>query len=201
MLIKEKDVDRRVQRTKRMFRTAFIKLLETKDYPHITVTDIVEYADYNRATFYLHYKYKEDLADEVVEYILDELIQAFHFPWQNKKDPSPSIPSPSDILLFDYILENRGFFQLWKNSDSIPRFQERFIQTIKMLMKEGLVPLENQIAERDQDLLITFQAYGIMGLIVEWINSNFASPPDYMAEQLINMVYFYPQNISSTRHQ
>lgn len=52
--INNKD-DRRVKRTKKSIREAFLSLLEQKDYDQITVTDIIEKADYNRATFYRHY--------------------------------------------------------------------------------------------------------------------------------------------------
>lgn len=198
--MEEKDVDRRVRRTKRMFRDAFIKLLEKKDYNHITVTDIVEYADYNRATFYLHYKYKEDLAEEVVDSMLNDLIYAFRFPYQKRKHSDLSQIPPSDIILFDYILENRDFFKLWKTSESIPHFQERFIQTMKMLIKEAIIPLKNLDVTMDKDLFVTFQAFGIMGLIVEWIQSGFESPPGYMAAQLIDIIYSYPQEaINSLR--
>ncbi|MBB6443423.1 TetR/AcrR family transcriptional regulator [Bacillus benzoevorans] len=198
MLTEEKDVDRRVRRTKRMFRQAFIKLLEKKDYKHITVTDIVEYADYNRATFYLHYKYKEDLAEEVVESMINDFIYAFRFPYQNKNHQDLSKTPPSDIILFDYILENRDFFKLWKKTECIPHLQERFIQTIKVLTKEAIVPLKNLGPKNDKDLFVTFQAYGIMGLITEWIQSDFESPPEYMAAQLIDIICFYPQAIMSS---
>jgi AcrR family transcriptional regulator len=198
MLTEEKDVDRRVRRTKQMFRNALIKLLEQKDYKHITVTDIVEYADYNRATFYLHYKYKDDLAEEVVEGILNEFIVAFRFPYQQRNHLVLSKLSPADIILFDYILENRDFFTLWKKSEWIPQFQERFIQTLKMLIKETFVPSTNLEPENNKNLFVTFQAYGIMGLITEWIQSDFESSPSYMAAQLIDIISFYPLEIPSS---
>jgi len=160
MLIEEKGVDRRVRRTKRMFRKAFIKLLEKNDYKQITVTDIVEYTDYNRVTFYRHYKYKDDLAEEVIDNILNDLIYAFKFPYQNKEHHDLSKLSPFDIILFDYILENRDFFKLWKIPKKILHFQERFIQTIKLFIIETLIPLKSINTEQNKDLFITFQVYG-----------------------------------------
>lgn len=187
----EKGVDRRVRRTKRMFRKAFIKLLENKDYKQITVTDIVEYADYNRATFYLHYKYKDDLAEEVVDIILNDLSYAFRFPFQEKNHLAQSKIIPSDVILFDYILKNSDFFKLWKNPERIPHFQEKFIQTLKWLIKETMIPLKNLDSEHNEDLFATFQAYGIMGLILDWVQSDFEFPSEYMAVQFIELIYFY----------
>ena len=53
--------DRRVRRTRRLLRDAFISLLARKEYEAITVRDIVDEADVARSTFYVHYLDKEDL--------------------------------------------------------------------------------------------------------------------------------------------
>src|SRR5699024_12540539 len=44
--------DRRVRRTQKLFREAFLELIAEKEYSQITVTEIIKEADYNRATFY-----------------------------------------------------------------------------------------------------------------------------------------------------
>ena len=73
--------DRRTRRTKNIFKGHFVQLVKDKGYKNVTVTDIVEKADYNRSTFYLHFKDKEDLAEELVAEILEELEAAFHKPF------------------------------------------------------------------------------------------------------------------------
>lgn len=110
----KKAEDRRVRRTKRLFHEAFIQLLAEKEYHQITVTDIVHYADYNRTTFYLHYKYKEDLADEVIEHLLNELSDAFRYPFHGAHGSTCRKPSPAALLLFDLILEKESFFTCGK---------------------------------------------------------------------------------------
>jgi AcrR family transcriptional regulator len=51
-------VDPRVKRTLQLLQTAFDELLEEKGFPNITVNDIAERAQVNRATFYLHFEDK-----------------------------------------------------------------------------------------------------------------------------------------------
>jgi len=51
-------VDPRVRRTRQMLQKAFDDLLEEKGFSNITVNDIAERADVNRATFYLHFEDK-----------------------------------------------------------------------------------------------------------------------------------------------
>lgn len=56
--------------------------MHKKDYGQITVTDIVEHADYNRATFYRHYNQKADLVKEIITDQTNGLIQAFKVPYK-----------------------------------------------------------------------------------------------------------------------
>ena len=53
--------DRRVQRTRQLLEQALLALLEEQDYESITVQQITDRANLGRATFYLHYRDKEQL--------------------------------------------------------------------------------------------------------------------------------------------
>ena len=78
-----KKTDLRVRRTNKMIIEAFIQLVEEKGYDQITVQDISQRAMINRATFYAHYKDKQDLYDT----IFDFAIEAF-----------TSVLSPKDLV-------------------------------------------------------------------------------------------------------
>jgi AcrR family transcriptional regulator len=54
-------VDRRVERTKQLIRTAFRSLLDEKSYDTVTVQDIIDRANVGRATFYAHFDNKDEL--------------------------------------------------------------------------------------------------------------------------------------------
>lgn len=57
----EKTIDRRSSRTRRALHEALISLILRKGYDAITVQEIIDEADVGRATFYAHYRSKEDL--------------------------------------------------------------------------------------------------------------------------------------------
>lgn len=65
--------DRRVKRTKQALRDAFFKLLEDKTINEITVTELTNLADVNRATFYFYYT---DLID-MLEQIQNDAYESF----------------------------------------------------------------------------------------------------------------------------
>lgn len=68
--------DRRIVRTKKAIRAAFLKLMEESDFHKITITAIAREADIDRKTFYLHYASIDDLADELIQEEADHIIAA-----------------------------------------------------------------------------------------------------------------------------
>jgi AcrR family transcriptional regulator len=168
--------------------------MQKKDYEHITVTDIVKQADYNRATFYLHYKYKEELVDEIIDEMVNGFVDHFRFSFHYLDLHSLSISLP-DIYLFDFILENANFFKLWTDDKKIPGFQEKLIQTMEEFFEEEIIQTGKHEPDGNHELLITFQIYGMIGLIFEWIKSDFSAPATYMARQLINILNGYSPRV------
>ena len=69
-------VDRRVVRTRKAIRKAFMRLMQETDYQKITITAIAREADIDRKTFYLHYRSVEDLIDEIIQDEADRIAKA-----------------------------------------------------------------------------------------------------------------------------
>lgn len=59
-------IDPRLTRTRQLIIDSFIKLSNKKDFNSITVKDITQEAQINRATFYNHFLDKYDLLEQVV---------------------------------------------------------------------------------------------------------------------------------------
>lgn len=64
--------DRRVRRSRRMLQEALRALILEKGYDRVTVQDVIDRADLGRATFYAHFRDKDDLLMGV----LDEMRQS-----------------------------------------------------------------------------------------------------------------------------
>ena len=67
--------DRRITKTRKAIYTAFLQLLNQKDYETITVQEIIDLADVGRSTFYSHYESKELLLDELCRYLFHHLFE------------------------------------------------------------------------------------------------------------------------------
>lgn len=53
--------DRRVRRTRRLLHQALLELVAEHGYDRVTVQDVLDRADVGRATFYAHFRDKDDL--------------------------------------------------------------------------------------------------------------------------------------------
>ena len=61
----EKKLNKNALRSKRLIRQAFLTIVQKKDPSDISITEIVNEANINRATFYAHYSCLKDLLDEI----------------------------------------------------------------------------------------------------------------------------------------
>ena len=69
----EKASDRRTLKTKKAIHDALADLLTEKELRKVTVQEIADKADINRATFYKHYLDVYDLYDKTEQDILSEI--------------------------------------------------------------------------------------------------------------------------------
>lgn len=69
-----RESDPRVIRTRQMLRDALVSLILERGYDAITISDITERAGLRRATFYLHYRDKEELLISILRAMFDELV-------------------------------------------------------------------------------------------------------------------------------
>ena len=64
--------DKRVLRTKKSIRDAFIALLETRSISRITVKALAEEAGINRKTFYMYYSGIEELLEQIEQDLIEK---------------------------------------------------------------------------------------------------------------------------------
>ena len=107
----EPRTDRRVARTKRNIRAAFVALIQERDLNDITVTELSRRADVDRKTFYAHYDTVPDVYRELLAEISGELDRAL------AADGNLSWEAFVGVLA-DIMTRNRAFFQAIATRDS-----------------------------------------------------------------------------------
>src|SRR5215204_325142 len=141
---KKNKIDRRIQRTRLSLRAALLELLKKKNYDDISIEEITEHANVGRATFYLHYKDKEDLLLEEFSEMSNERAESLSkipfsawFPANDEvENESHKVASVQPLLMvFQHIKDNSELYYILLKSSKSSRTFER----IRKISTEAIV--------------------------------------------------------------
>lgn len=102
-------LDRRVQRTRKLLREALMDLILQDGYDAVSIQDITDKANLGRATFYLHFKDKDelllDVMEEFINNFMDQVPQVSKAQWQLED-------TKAIIRLFDFAAEHYDLYRI-----------------------------------------------------------------------------------------
>ncbi len=181
----KKTEDRRIRKTKKQIRLGLAKMLETKNIDAITVKELVEAADINRSTFYLHYSNVHSLMDAVEEEIISDIGEILSY-----NSIFIRTGSYRNIQnLFNYIDDNQEIIHALLGPNSRPDFLQR-INT--MVYTECRTAAENNTditLSDDFELALSFCLSGTIGIIGKWLDQPVPSAEtDHVAETACKMI-------------
>ena len=180
----KKPVDRRIRKTKRILKESLATLLLEKKRNNITVQELVNLADINRGTFYLHYRDIHDMLSQIEAEMLEELEEITQrFPLAMTDTPKPYI---QDML--QYIADNHTFCKMLLG----PYGDMAFVEKLKKLVEERcLYSLMKTWPENDAQRYRYFASYTIascIGLIQAWLDGGMEASPQELAEVAEDMI-------------
>ncbi|MFJ7971998.1 TetR/AcrR family transcriptional regulator [Psychrobacillus sp. NPDC096389] len=174
-------------RTKHFLKNAFIEMVHKKGFSAVTVIDIVDYAQYNRTTFYVYYQNIDDLVKE----LMDEMFEAIQYysVSKYKSDNRMKVTelTPDSFELLYYIYDHRDYFKLLLVEDTLPHIHRQLPEAIFHLLKVKF-NFQYETAFVDDHAQKRYMAYGTAGLIMDWIAQDFDVTPAEMTKRLINIL-------------
>ena len=177
----------RQNRTREHLKLALIELTKKNGYHSVSVKDIVNYAAYNRSTFYVHYQDKIGLAKDVLDSMLQGLEDSVGKPYVPGQKVYTTKLNASSFNIVSFIYEHRHFFELIKSEDTLPGLHTRFPQTILKIYQEQFVfETINNIAV-NMDYFKRYTAYGFYGLLLNWITSDFKETQDEFIQEVTDL--------------
>ena len=180
----EKELDKRVERSRRLLINALLELMKDHPYNKISVAHIAEKSGVARPTFYLHFHSKDDL---LIAYI-DEMFEKFYAEIDGyitqRKDADPVIAT----IMFRQWSDNAEFahFLVQTDIDSlmldqfknyIARVVERFMTAHSVQNKAGLLPY-----------VVDFLAGASFMVIKRWVREGLVETPEVMGELYASLV-------------
>lgn len=177
----------RKNRTKMHLQQALIALTKEKGFHSVSVKDIVQYAQYNRSTFYIHYQDKFELAEDLLYTALQALEQSVEKPYETKRRISTNQLNRSSFNIISHIYDNREFYELITYRDTIPELHTRFPQTIFKIYQEKFEFKTLHNLPVDMDYFKRYTAYGFYGLLSNWINTGFETSQEQFIQEVIKL--------------
>ena len=155
--------DRRVKYTKMVLRESLIMLLQKKPISRITVKELCELADINRATFYTHYTDQFDLLRKVTDELIADITSYVD---SGLKEGETGL-MPMLTMIFEYLDKNSEFCRVLLGMNVDIDFQTYVMQIIK----ERIVLEWTKKKSVDQSTVDYVYAYshGCIGVIRKWL--------------------------------
>lgn len=176
--------DRRIRYTKMVIKESFLNLLEKKDISQITVKEICEDADINRATFYSHYTDVYDLLKKIEDEFLDN-VNAY-LSQLDKKGKNVDDYNLAEKI-FDYIKDNAKLCKLLLSERGDISFQKKIMTIVYDKISE-LTDI-NKISKEDADYVYSFTITGCVGIVQKWLDDNMKKSSRFMSETVIKLTY------------
>ena len=164
-----------------------------KSINEITVTELTDVADINRATFYFYYT---DIMD-MLSQIQDEAYELFENVLQGADEcattPESFVKYIENILMF------------CKQNSAIARFvitreytNNKVLTKIKKLLAKNVPVAKEQYSQDDpRRFILNFALNSLTGTVVDWMDDGMIIPPNVMAEFIADMYIngsFYTKN-------
>ncbi len=157
--------------------TALFRLLDTKDFQDITITDICQKAGVNRSTFYAHYANTLDLLEETEKRIMSDFFKNFQseLAVENIDDLSidDSIFISTKYLLpyLEFVKENKKLFTIYMKHLKVFKSNDVF----QALLQNVFVPVLRKYKIHDEVLVSYFAKYyltGINAITMHWLERD-----------------------------
>ena len=168
--------DRRARRSRRLLKESLLVLMKRKAFSQISVRDVTDEADMNRGTFYLHYTGTVELLQSLEADLLQELEALIDAHLQETVDRGSVRPLLEPLL--DFVVERQETWAVLLDEDGASGISQGLQRLIR---KKGAGVVETWFHPQNSqlgDYLLTFLAWGFIGLLKEWFAQDMALPQE-----------------------
>ncbi|MED4074465.1 TetR/AcrR family transcriptional regulator [Priestia endophytica] len=184
-----KKVDRRVTKTRKAILSAYLSLLQTKGVHAISVSDITEKADINRATFYAHYEDKQNLQEQIIKEILDDLEEAIEKDISKEEQNNFTLTTLEGIFIrmLENIYKHKEFYTVMLGNNGPSIFVDDLQHIICKYTTKGLVTVHADKIDLivPEAIYLSYVTSAQFGVIKYWIKNHYSETPLFMAQQLL----------------
>ncbi|MGL4878485.1 TetR/AcrR family transcriptional regulator [Paraclostridium dentum] len=179
-------MDRRILKTRSVIKESLTALMKEKPFDKITIKDITDKANINRATFYLHYMDKYDLLEQSQNDILNEIKEVLADAFKIFNPQSLPIQDANTIIpflscVYECIGKNSDFVKVILSGNGDLNFHLKFKSLIEELIKKiSVIKTPDAFCIPLKYLIETATSMHI-GIISRWLEDGMVETPYELA--------------------
>lgn len=186
--------DRRVRKSKRAIKQAFIQLLKENNLDRITIQQISDLADVNRGTFYLNYEDKYALLDEMENEQIEKIkgfvdIRKMDLSTKNNDRFIEDFANKIIKNVITHIEHNIEFYQVILNLERKSQIEEQLADIVRSNI-EHLIGDKDNVFGIPENYYLSYVVGSMMSMIKYWVSDE----NRVSVEELVN----YVSTIAST---
>jgi len=184
---KTRKPDRRIAKTKKALKRAFISLLTTKEFTDITVKEVADMADVDRKTLYNYYngtyQILEEIENDFIKLLEDSVI---------KLDFENNIKNPLNIFekITEVLNENIDLYQTLMKLDSNSQIVLKMINSLTLKVKEVLIKYSDIESKYNIDVVSKYVTSGLISIYQDWFNSDNKTSLEELSKQAGMLVLY-----------
>ncbi len=188
-------IDRRKMRTRKALQQSMVALILEKGYDAVNVSEITDRADLGRATFYLHYKDKDDLLIETINDIVRDFIKKI-----TGYTIMPLDPKDDEVIrqVFLFAQQNSDLFRIIMRGHGMYtttlRIQSVIADFIRKNVSDWLTAQRRQ-SKDPLDVLSNFYAGALLNSIFWWLENETSYTAEDMALNFKKLVLMDRNNL------
>jgi AcrR family transcriptional regulator len=158
-----------------------LQLMLRKNYEDISVSDLCEYMQIPRKSFYRYFTSKDGALYALIDHTLADF---FQMPLNEKKTRGTAVGDLDLYFVFWY--ENKRLLDALKRSSLSGILVER---ATNFAMQEGHFPQQfKRFRPEIQGLAMAFSVCGLMSMILQWHRQGFSISPDEMTQLAVDLL-------------
>lgn len=171
--------DARVRYTKMVIENSFLELLQHKPVAKITVTELCDKAQINRATFYKHYMDVQDLLDKLEERLFENIRAFFR---ERPEDFEKFL-----LELMHHTQKEGMRFMVLGSENGDPNLMAKTFR----ICYEGAYPLITMnlphVEEAKREMLYQFLSHGSGAILTCWIQRGMQQKPEEVVDLIMKL--------------
>ncbi len=174
--------NQRIALSKRMLKEALLELMKSKDIRKISITELCQKAEINRATFYRHYTVPQDVLWDIEAELIDQAQNIAPFP-TTIKGAKPYLEK-----LFSFIYDHADIVRLLIHANTEANLVHLLDQCNYAILLTKVKMIDgDQLDEASMKLLSSYLSGGGYFLVRAWLMNEIQKTPEEIAQLIFDL--------------